>query len=301
MKGAVRSATGGYAGGRSVWPERLVTGKTVQALLIAGIGGALFWVVWLYGNGLRDPRYLDGWVLAGGMLVQILFHVAVKTGRRTPKSLRRWRAVHIFLGYVLIAAFLSHSDFSLPETGLEWALWTAFVLVTVSGALGTYLSWSIKAKHGIDDGFSFERIPARREEVARKIHAAATRASEPHDDLKLPALPYDAWILDLYANHLRDFVQGPRHFTAHLSGSQRHLKQLTDEIDMLMRYVDAAGQEKLAAIRDLVVEKDRLDFARVYIGLTKGWLFIHVPVTYGLVVLTVLHGFAVYAFSSGAW
>jgi hypothetical protein len=70
---------------------------------------------------------------------------------------------------------------------------------------------------------------------------------------------------------------------------------------MLIRYVDAAGQKKLAAIRDLVVEKDRLDHARVYLGLTKGWLYVHVPVTYGLVVLTVLHGFVAYAFSSGAW
>jgi hypothetical protein len=58
---------------------------------------------------------------------------------------------------------------------------------------------------------------------------------------------------------------------------------------------------KLAAIKDLVVEKDWLDFARVYLGLTKGWLFVHVPVTYSLIVLTVLHVIVVYAFSSGPW
>jgi hypothetical protein len=76
---------------------------------------------------------------------------------------------------------------------------------------------------------------------------------------------------------------------------------LTDEIDNLSGYVDQQSQEKLAAIKNLVIEKDRLDFARVYLGLTKGWLFIHVPVTYGLTVLTVLHVLVVYAFSSGAW
>ena len=107
--------------------------------------------------------------------------------------------------------------------------------------------------------------------------------------------------MDLYSNHLRDFFQGPRNFTAHLIGSQRPLNQLTDEIDKLSRYVDQQGQEKLAAIKNLVVEKDRLDFARVYLGLTRGWLFVHVPVTYALIVLTVLHVLVVYAFSSGAW
>ena len=107
--------------------------------------------------------------------------------------------------------------------------------------------------------------------------------------------------MDLYTNHLRDFFQGQRNFTAHLIGSQRPLKRLTDEIDNLSRYVDQQSQEKLAAIKNLVVEKDRLDFARVYLGLTKGWLFVHVPVTYALIVLTVLHVLVVYAFSSGTW
>ena len=82
-------------------------------------------------------------------------------------------------------------------------------------------------------------------------------------------------------------------------GSQRPLKRLTDEIDNLSSYVDKQSQEKLAVVKNLVVEKDRLDFARVYLGLTKGWLFVHVPVTYALVVLTVLHVLVVYAFSFG--
>ena len=50
-----------------------------------------------------------------------------------------------------------------------------------------------------------------------------------------------------------------------------------------------------------MVEKDRLDFARIYLGLANGWLFVHVPVTYSLIVLTVLHVVVVYAFSSGPW
>ena len=105
--------------------------------------------------------------------------------------------------------------------------------------------------------------------------------------------------MDLYTSHLRSFFQGQRNFTAHLIGSQRPLKRLTDEIDNLSRYVDQRGQDKLAAVRELVVEKDRLDFARVYLGLTKGWLFVHVPVTYSIIVLTLLHILVVYAYRRG--
>src|SRR5262249_48967947 len=45
--------------------------QAVQAALIATISAGLLWLVWIYGNGLRDPRYLDGWILAAGMGLQL--------------------------------------------------------------------------------------------------------------------------------------------------------------------------------------------------------------------------------------
>jgi hypothetical protein len=288
-------------GGRGPASARYLTSQTVKGFLIAAISGGLLWLVWIYGNGLRDPRYLDGWLLAGGMSLQLSFHIAIKTASLPPKSAARWRKIHIFVGYLLIAAFISHSDFSLPDTGFEWALWVGFVLVTLSGIFGTYLAWSLQAKHGIDERIGYDRIPARRAELARDVHAAVAKTDPAAAAIALPAPPYDAWIVDLYTTHLRDFFQGPRNSAAHLIGSQRPLKRLTDEIDNLSSYVDKQSQEKLAAIRNLVVEKDRLDFARVNLGLTRGWLFVHVPVTYVLIVLTVLHVLVVYSFSSGAW
>jgi hypothetical protein len=277
-----------------------IGGRIVQGLLIAAVSYGLFWLVWIYGNGLRDPRYLDGWVLAGGMSLQLSFHIAIKMDSLAPKSAARWRKIHIFNGYLLIAAFISHSDFSLPDTAFEWALWVGFVLVALSGIFGTFLAWSLEAKHGIDERVDYDRIPARRAEMAREAHAVASKTDPAAAAIALPAPPYDAWIMDLYSTQLRDFFQGQRNFTAHLIGSQRPLKRLTDEIDNLSPYVDKQSQEKLAAIKSLVVEKDRLDFARVYLWLTKGWLFVHVPVTYALMVLTVLHVLVVYAFSAAA-
>ena len=275
--------------------------QTVQGVLIAAISAGLFWVVWIYGNGLRDPRYLDGWILAGGMSLQLYFHIAIKRAVLSPKSAARWRKIHIFIGYLLIAAFLSHSDFSLPDTGFEWALWVGFVLVTLSGILGTYLAWSLKTKHQIDEGISYDRIPSLRADLARDVHVAVARTDPAAAAIALPAPPYDAWIQDLYATQLHGFFQGQRNVTSHLFGSQRPLKRLTGEIDNLSRYVDQQSKEKLAAIKNLVVEKDRLDFAHVYLGLTKACLFVHVPVTYALFVLSVHHVLVVYAFSSGAW
>ena len=176
-KTAVRSAgrrvPATPAGARGPGSTLRVIGWTVRGLLVASISGGLFWLVWIYGNGLRDPRYLDGWVLAAGMSIQLSFHIAIKTAALAPKSAARWRKIHIFIGYLLIAAFISHSDFSLPDTGFEWALWAGFVLVALSGIVGTYLAWSLSTKHGIDEGAGYDLIPARRAELARDAHAAS--------------------------------------------------------------------------------------------------------------------------------
>jgi hypothetical protein len=295
-----RAPDGSIGRRRSPATGRL-TGRIVQVALLAAISVLLFWLVSIYGNALRDARYLDGWVLTAGMGVQLCFHVALKTGRLPAKSAMRWRRMHIFVGYLLITAFLLHSDFSLPDTIFEWTLWAGFVLVSLSGIFGTYLAWSLQAKRGIDERLAYDRIPLRRVELARDLHAAVARSHPARGAMALPAPPYDAWIADLYTAHLREFFQEQRNFIAHLVGSQRPLKYLTDEIDSLSSYVDAQSQQKLADIKKLVVEKDRLDFARVYLALTKIWLFVHVPVTYALTVMVVLHVLVVYAFSSGAW
>lgn len=295
-----RAAESPIGGGRLPIPVNLAV-RARYVLLIAGLSGGLFWLVWIYGNGLRDPRYLDGWVLAAGMGLQLYFHAATKTSSLSPKALLRWRKLHIFMGYLLIAVFVSHSDFTLPDTHFEWAIWIGFVLVAVSGLFGTYLAWSREAKRGSDERFGDDRIETRRAELADEVQAAVDAADPDPAAALLPSPPYHAWIADLYTNHLESFFRGSGDAVAHLVGSRRTVQRLTDEIDNLSRYVDKQSQAKLDTIKSLIFEKDRLDAAHVHNGLTKGWLLIHVPVTYALVVLTIFHIVVVYAFSSGAW
>jgi hypothetical protein len=301
VRAAARRGGDASAGDRGARWSDYFTSQVRQGLAIAAISVFLLWLVWIYGNSLRDPRYLDGWLLAAGMSLQVYFHISIKTATLSPKAATSWRKLHIFLGYVLGAVFISHSDYSLPDTAFEWALWTGFVSVTLSGIFGTYLAWAIKGKGKIDERTSFDRIPARRAEIAKEIHALAKTPDANPAAIALPAPPYHAWIVDLYTNHLQGFLQRQANSAAHLIGSQRPLKRLTDEIDNLSRYVDQSAQDKLAAMKALVVEKDRLDFAWVHLGLAKAWLLVHVPVTYGLIVMVVLHGIVVYSFSSGVW
>jgi hypothetical protein len=265
------------------------------------ISVVLVWLIQIYSHALRDPRYLDGWLLGAGMLAQLGLHVAIKTRWCSPKALQRWRRVHIGLGVVLMTVFALHTDFSLPDTVLEWALWTCFVVVVVSGLFGTYLARSQSARQGFEALPSVERLSQRRAELAREVLAIVNRQDQSAAKRALPAPPQEAWIADLYHHHLEDFFASFRNAASYSFNAQRRLKRLTDEIDTLTRYADNHGQAQLADIRRFVIEKDRLDFAHLQLKLARGWLLLHVPVTYALLVLGVLHVVAAYAFSSGVW
>lgn len=294
-------ASGAVIDGRGFRPGLFAFAKAIKVFALIAIAGALFWIVWVYGNGLRDPRYLDGWILAVGFIAQLCFHIAIKSGRLSPRLSARWRKTHIFIGYVLIAAFVSHSDFSLPDTAFEWALWIGFVLISLSGVIGAYISWSIKTQQRVQPGLTYAGVAARREELARQAQILVTEFDQPAANIGLPGLPHDAWIADLYAKSLRDFFDAPRNASGHLIRSRHQSKLLTTEIDGLSRYVDKQGQDKLASLKLLVLEKDDLDYARVHLWLGQFWLFVHVPATYALIVLVIFHVLVAYAFSSGAW
>lgn len=308
LKAAARDGSNGIGAHRSMasarHPWRSVasaTGKLLAGLLVAAACAGLLWIVSIYANGLRDPRYLDGWLLAGGMVLQMYFHVATKAGWFSPGAAARWRRLHILVGIWLIAAFVSHADFSLPDSALEWALGGSFALVALSGCIGVYLAWALAAKGGRFERIGPDRIGARRGELARAVQAAVARGDPAAVALALPAPPYDAWIADLHAAHLHHFLGGPRNRAAHLVGSNRPLKRIVAEIEALSSHVDPWHKEKLAEIKALVIEKDLLDAELVAHALNRAWLLAHVPITYALILLTVLHVVVVYAFSAGNW
>lgn len=294
-----RSAEAWSAGARTGSLDAISRSCRAVALVVVP-AGVLLWLVWLCGIGLRDQRYFDGWLLAAGMGVQLCFHVATKVGRLSPVAAARWRTVHIFVGYLVIVAFASHVNLSWPDSLLEWALALGFVLVAASGVAGTCLAWWLKARGTIDPALTLDGIDARRSELARAAEATAMH-SQPVAATMLPAPPYESWIADLYATRLRDYFAAPCSIAGHLIGSRSAIKRLSAEIDELSGYLDEPGRAKLADLQRLAVERRRLDSMNVQLRLGEAWLLIHVPVTYTLIVLSVLHILVVYAFTARPW
>jgi hypothetical protein len=253
---------------------------------------AVYWLISFYSTALRDPRFLDGWILSAGMFVQLLFHVRKKLPASPLGRAASWLKMHVYLGYFVVAVFLFHTSYSLPETTLEWALWIMFVLVVVSGLVGLYLTSSIpgKLQQQHAEQMTFEQIPTARLNLFREVNALVLDTVTPEGSSE---------VSDFYVNRLRGFFRRPQNLRAHLRGSRRPLERISGEIADLERRVNAPDRKTLSSIRKLVTAKYDLDHQYTVQGLMHSWLFVHIPATYSLIVLSILHVAVAYAYSSG--
>lgn len=253
--------------------------------------GLLYAGHWIYETSFRDARYLSGWVLMTAMTFLVLFNIRKKLSMLPLGRASIWMQFHIYLGYFVVLGFALHTGFSMPDSTLEWALWGLFVMVALSGIVGTILVKTIPPKlERHSEKVLFQRIPSYRAQLAREAETLAMNSVDQVASLT---------ISNLHTNLLHDFFRRPRNIVSHLASSQRPLNRIFGEMDKLERYLDETGRTMLAAIRDLVVAKDNLDFHYANQGLLKTWLFLHIPATYGLVVLVLAHVAIMYAFTSG--
>ncbi len=262
--------------------------------LTAALAGVLA-VAWLqaeYSAGLRRPQFFDGWVLLTGVLFLTLFNLRKKLPMLPLGSARNWTRIHIYTGYAVVVVFLLHTGGSLPQGPLDTGLWTAFIIVALSGVIGLVLSRIVPLRLGeAQERILLERIPAFRQQLADEVAEIAQRSVSEEGSLTISSF---------YADTIHDFMQGPRNLFGHVVGSHRAMIAIDAGIDRLERYVDANGMEALAQIRERVNAKNDLDFQFANLMLLRLWLFFHIPATYALIIMAAVHVVAVYAFNSGA-
>lgn len=252
-------------------------------------------VAWLqadYAAALHRPQFFDGWFLLTGVLFLTLFNLRKKLSVLPLGSARNWTRIHVYTGYFVLGVFLLHTGFSLPQGALDSGLWIVFVTVALSGVVGLALSRIVPLRLGeARERILLERIPGFRQQLAREVAEIAQRSVSEEGSLTISSF---------YADTIHEFMQGPRNFFAHVCGSHRPLLAITAGLDRLERYVDDKGMETLSQIRERVIAKNDLDFQYANLMLLRLWLFLHIPATYGLIIMAAIHVAVVYAFSSGA-
>ncbi len=267
--------------------SRTFRNVAVTVVLAAGLVS----VNWLYDLSLRDASFLSGWLLIAGVGLLAMYNIRKNFPFLPLINASGWLQVHLYLGWLVIVLFLLHTSFRLPNGPLEIALWVLFVMTAGSGVVGLALSRTLPnrlRRHG--ERIIFERIPRFRAQLAGEVEELAMRSvTETSSNT----------ISQYYVTRLQPYFHGPRNFYAHVVGSNEALIRLCREIGSLRRYLNNQGREILDEIEWRVVAKDNLDHQHALQWLLKVWLLVHIPLTYSLILVAVVHAVLAYAFSGG--
>jgi len=256
------------------------------ALLVAT--AAALWAHRRWHHALPDYAYLSGWVLFVALFVLTFFNARKKLSFLPLGKAETWLQIHIYLGFFTVVLFLIHLNFRLPHGGFELTLAWLFTLVSASGVAGLFFSRTLPVRLASRGGeVLFEKIPALRQTLRTAAETLAFDAPTP-------------FIAEFYTQRLAPFFAGPKNGWRHFFESRRPLNALMAELEDLRRFANAAEQEKIEKLAALVRQKDGLDYHRSLQLALKQWLFVHIPLTYGLVVFTLAHLVLVFGFSGGA-
>ena len=243
-----------------------------------------------YASMLHHPQWLSGWLLTGAIAFLTVYNMRKKLSMLPIGSSAGWLQFHLYVGLLSVFLFAEHLDWSLPNGGLEWTLALLFTAVVTSGVLGVYLSRRLpKDLTRRGEEVIFERISMFRQELHQRAEETVLKAATDTGSSTLA---------DYYTSRLATFFRGPRNYFKHVLRIGRPLFGLTNDIRSQYRYLNDKEREYADRLLALVEKKDELDFHYALQATLKGWLFLHVPLTYSLIIVAVLHIVLVYAFGA---
>ena len=266
------------------------TGRRIKSLVILGAITAAFLMFFDgYRVTLRDPAMLSGWFFLAVMVFLALFNVRKKFPVPPLGSGRFWLQVHIYGGAFTVVPYLIHAGFEVPAGALEGLLALFYFAVLISGFVGLAMTRVLPRRlTARGEEVIFERLPEHRIRIKTEVERLA---------LDSIAATQSNIIATFYTQRLRDFFGGPRHLFRHLFEIAPPLNRMLAEIEDQYRYLNEDEQKILRAIADCVERKDRLDYQYALQLALKLWLFVHIPLTNGLLVLVIIHVWLAHAFA----
>ena len=255
-----------------------VLGLAAVAWLTVGITAAALW----------PTAFLSGWLL----LLLLGFLTAFNARKKLPflplGTAATWLQTHIYIGILSVVVFGLHVGARVPNGVIEGILALLYVLVAASGFVGLFLSRVLPARlTNRGEAILFERIPILRARLRDEVEALVLRAVTEADSHT---------IAQLYSERLMPYFAKVRHMPHHLAESPRPVQRLCDEIVAAERFANPVERKILAEIRTRVEAKSDCDYQYSLQSVLKGWLFVHIPLKYSLLLFALVHAVLVHAF-----
>jgi hypothetical protein len=267
--------------------------KTFAHRLYGNIGLASAGAVAIFAlNSSQAPlvrhHSLTGWILTACIVFLVLFNARKKVPVLPLLPAAAWLQMHVYVGLFAAAVFIMHAGVGYPDGLFNQILWWFFVALTVSGFVGIGGERFI-ARHLRDRGEAvlFNRITPFRVRLANESEELARCSAV---ELGSPLL------VDFYCSRIAPFMAKTRNFWPHLLAIRTPIDRLSRDMRELERYLNPRGRETLHEIEERVRAKDNLDHQHALASVMRWWLFLHIPLAYGFLLLIGMHIVLVYAF-----
>lgn len=247
-------------------------------------------VVWLQFDP-RDAVYVSGWGLAAMMVFLTLYNLRKKMPYPPMWTSATWLQLHIYIGLLTAPIYLMHAGMRLPTGGLDITLALLFAGVFISGVVGLLLTRVVPRRLSVrGEEVLFERIPVFRRQLLERAEALIVDTVQQTDAVTLSSF---------YHRRVADFLRRPRHLWRHVIQSTRPLQRLTEQLHDSDRYFNEQERAAAAELAQIIEAKDHLDYHQAMQGVLKGWLFVHIPLTYVLMTTVALHAVLMHTWVGG--
>ena len=276
--------------------NRLVVRRIRNFSILAIISTALIWIESELSTQLVRTIFLTGWSLLVVVLLLAAYQIRKKIPMINLGTSSAWMQFHIYAGLLTFVLFFLHTGGKLPGNLFNSLLAVSYLTLFFSGLVGLFLTRIVPARltHRGEEVI-FERMPIYRNRIRKEVETLVQTEIETEDDSNVTSVV----LKSLYEDHLSLFFSAPRNIFSHLAQSRIPRKKLLRFLDYQKQILNEDENKILAEIQEWTIIKDNLDYAYAMQGSLKLWLFIHVPLTYILIVLAVFHVVIISAFTGG--
>ena len=266
--------------------RRRLRNISLTIFVVAALAAVVAWM----DRSLLHSSFFTGYVLIGSLFLLAAFGMR----KRLPMisgigSAAFWMQMHIYVGFGSFAVFAMHIAFRVPDGVFESILALLYCVVFFSGLYGLWASRTIPRKlTSVGDEVIFERIPAFKRHLARRAQTMVMESCE-----NTPVLA------NFYVNRLSRFFERRRGLAYLLMPTGRTRRQLIAEIEELDRFLAHDDRRISRELAMMVRKKDDLDYHTAMQGRLKMWLFVHIAMTWSLLIFSVVHGVLAHAFGGG--
>jgi hypothetical protein len=240
------------------------------------------------------PTYrLTGWALLAAVFVLAGYQFRKHVPFLPLLSTAAWLRFHVLLGLFSFALFFCHVGFRVPNGWFEGSLAAVYLGTFLSGVGGLALSRIIPRRiTGRGEEVIYERIPILIRQLREEVETLVFDCLRETESTA---------VSEYYLRRLRPFFERPRQFWTHTLHSGRAQREFKIELAAQKRFLSEREQTVIDRIAEKIKRKNDLDYQFAMQTILKFWLFVHVPLTYALLVMSVFHLYAVHAFGGGIW